>query len=120
MTQEQKTIEGLFSPVGSQQSVTSQDLKEVIQGVFDVNNINLRTNLTQQQIFAIIRATVFAQEFNCPYVLDIIEELKQLQISQYALGRRDMRAAFAAILSRYGVDMQEQRKQGLVSRFFKR
>ena len=85
------TTENLF---GVQQdndvaSLSDQIKAKVVEEVFSVNNIDMKTDLNQKQINAITKGKLYANQFNCKIMMDLCNLHETLLISKSRAGRKE-------------------------------
>jgi len=61
----------------------------VVDEVFSVNNIDMKTDLNQRQINAITKGKLFANQFNCKIMMDLCNLHETLLISKSRAGRKE-------------------------------
>lgn len=86
------TTENLFSqPMDTtqQQTLAEQIKMKVVDEVFSVNNIDMKTDLNQRQINAITKGKLFANQFNCQIMMDLCNLHETLLISKSRAGRKE-------------------------------
>ena len=86
------TTENLFAPpmdTTQQQSLAEQIKMKVVDEVFSVNNIDMKTDLNQKQINAITKGKLFASQFNCQIMMDLCNLHETLLISKSRAGRKE-------------------------------
>ena len=86
------TTENLFAPPADAQQQTSiaEQIKlKVVDEVFSVNNIDMKTDLNQRQINAITKGKLFANQFNCKIMMDLCNLHETLLISKSRAGRKE-------------------------------
>ena len=86
------TTENLFAPPmdNTQQQTLAEQIKlKVVDEVFSVNNIDMKTDLNQRQINAITKGKLFANQFNCQIMMDLCNLHETLLISKSRAGRKE-------------------------------
>lgn len=86
------TTENLFAPpmdTTQQQTLAEQIKMKVVDEVFSVNNIDMKTDLNQRQINAITKGKLFANQFNCQIMMDLCNLHETLLISKSRAGRKE-------------------------------
>ena len=86
------TTENLFAlpPNDTQQQSIAEQIKlKVVDEVFSVNNIDMKTDLNQRQINAITKGKLFANQFNCQIMMDLCNLHETLLISKSRAGRKE-------------------------------
>ena len=86
------TTENLFAlpPNDTQQQSIAEQIKlKVVDEVFSVNNIDMKTDLNQRQINAITKGKLFASQFNCQIMMDLCNLHETLLISKSRAGRKE-------------------------------
>jgi len=85
------TTENLFGvPQENDVSSLSDQIKaKVVDEVFSVNNIDMKTDLNQRQINAITKGKLFASQFNCEIMMNLCNLHETLLISKSRAGRKE-------------------------------
>lgn len=85
------TTENLFGvPQENDVSSLSDQIKaKVVEEVFSVNNIDMKTDLNQRQINAITKGKLFASQFNCEIMMNLCNLHETLLISKSRAGRKE-------------------------------
>ena len=83
--------ENLFGVAAEQEqpSLAEQIKMKVVEEVFNVNNIDMKTDLNQRQINAITKGKLFANQFNCQIMMDLCNLHETLLISKSRAGRKE-------------------------------
>lgn len=63
--------------------------KDLLNLIYDTNNINVKTDLSQDQIMAVARMELFADYYNVSILKSFSQNFKELQISKDRQGRKE-------------------------------
>lgn len=97
-------LNGLIQPVdqGNADADTTQKLFDLI---YDTDNIEVKTDLSEPLIEAVTKAKMFAKTYNVSLLDDTIEYFMKLRVSKDRKGREE----FTRITARINEDINEER-----------
>lgn len=75
-------------------------VKAAVDSLYSRENLAQKGNLKRHQLVHLIRGAVYAQQFKCPLMLDVVMAVIELSISDGGIGRKDMRTVLQAMLAR--------------------
>ena len=82
-------FDNIITTPEEQQDTSSKHLEMIFEQIYDKSNIEVKTDLTQQQINAITKALIFADKYNVGILKDIAVKHMELLISKDRQGRKE-------------------------------
>lgn len=97
-------------------TVSEGDYKEkLLSLIYDTTNINVKTDLNQEQVMAVARLELYADYHNIPILKAFTQNFKELQISKDREGRKEATQILAATQSTFGMEEEKNLFDKLVS-----
>ena len=70
-------------------SLKDQNFAKLLEEIYSVNNIDIKTDLSQRQVNAITKGKLFATTFNCDIMMNLCNLHETLLISKNRAGRKE-------------------------------
>lgn len=104
-----------ITPIEEKTSTESDYKEKMLSLIYDTSNINVKTDLNQEQILALARLELFAEYHNIPLLKKFAQTFKELQISKDRKGRQEATQILAATQSMAGLEEERNLFDKLVS-----
>lgn len=89
----------------SNNDISQAHLLKIIDETYSIENIEVKTDLTEAQIKAITKGQLFAERYNCEIMNKLCNKIMVLSVSKNRLGRKE----FAEISKSFQSPMMEER-----------
>jgi len=105
-------LDNVFQPIQSE-SIPSPTahLERLLEEVYSTKNINLKTDLTDRTIIALVQLDAFAQKFNSPLAKLVSKNFKELSVSKKRKGRSEFVQVSRAMQPSLEIEAPEPRSR---------
>lgn len=95
-----------------QKTAKEQTLEKALEELFSTDNIDLKSDINNQQISAISRGYIFAEVYHCKYMGDLVRHILELSVSKNREGRKE----FVKVLQAVNPEAEEEMPLKLMRR----
>ena len=100
----------------SEENTRDDLLLKIIDEVYSTENIEVKTDLTQDQIITFTRAKLFHKKFGSELMLELVNELAIYSVSKDRKGRKEFTEISKALNSREDAESDPRIRERLLGR----
>lgn len=86
-------------------------LERLLEEVYSTKNINVKTDLTERQILALLKLDAYGKKFKSPLALFVSKNFKELSVSKKRKGRQEFVQVSKAMQPNLEMDIPEPRSR---------